>query len=61
MRAETLAGVLFGKGRGAILGLQIRLAFVYGLMARQEERTDSDVDIMVIGEVSCPAFDGFSA
>jgi uncharacterized protein len=32
-------------------GDRIRLAFVYGSMARQEEGADSDVDIMVIGDV----------
>lgn len=31
---------------------QVRLAFVYGSMASGEERSDSDVDLMVVGDVS---------
>jgi predicted nucleotidyltransferase len=34
------------------LAKKIRLAFVYGSMASGEERSDSDIDFMVIGEVS---------
>jgi predicted nucleotidyltransferase len=30
---------------------RIRLAFIYGSVARQEERASSDIDLMVIGEV----------
>jgi predicted nucleotidyltransferase len=30
---------------------RIRMAFVYGSVARHEERADSDVDLMVVGEV----------
>ncbi len=30
---------------------RIRVAFVYGSVARHEERADSDVDLMVLGEV----------
>ncbi|MBI3948812.1 MAG: helix-turn-helix domain-containing protein [Armatimonadetes bacterium] len=36
----------------APLSARIRVAFVYGSMARGEERSGSDVDVMVIGEVS---------
>jgi predicted nucleotidyltransferase len=36
----------------ASLGPQIQIAFVYGSVARQEERANSDVDLMVIGEAS---------
>jgi predicted nucleotidyltransferase len=31
---------------------QVRLAFVYGSMANGEERNDSDVDLMVVGNAS---------
>ncbi|MEQ1880255.1 MAG: nucleotidyltransferase domain-containing protein [Burkholderiales bacterium] len=36
----------------APLAKQIRVAFIYGSVARGKERSNSDVDIMVIGEVS---------
>jgi predicted nucleotidyltransferase len=32
------------------LGPRVRIAFIYGSQARQEARSDSDVDLMVIGE-----------
>lgn len=31
------------------LGSEIRIAFVYGSVARQTERSDSDVDLMILG------------
>lgn len=34
------------------LGKKIAVAFVYGSVARQEERADSDIDLMVIGATS---------
>ncbi|HTT23395.1 MAG TPA: nucleotidyltransferase domain-containing protein [Candidatus Sulfotelmatobacter sp.] len=33
----------------ASLGMEIRIAFVYGSVARQQERANSDVDLMVLG------------
>jgi predicted nucleotidyltransferase len=36
----------------APLADRIRLAFVYGSIARGEERSASDVDLMIVGEVS---------
>jgi predicted nucleotidyltransferase len=33
-------------------GDRIRIAFVYGSMARQDDGADSDVDLMVVGEVT---------
>ncbi len=33
----------------ASLGAEIQIAFVYGSVARQEERANSDVDLMVLG------------
>ena len=33
----------------ASLGSEIQIAFVYGSVARQEERANSDVDLMVLG------------
>ena len=40
--------------RSALVPLadRIRVAFVYGSMARQEEKAESDVDLMVIGSAS---------
>ena len=35
----------------ASLGSKIRVAFVYGSVARQNERANSDVDLMVLGNV----------
>src|SRR5271166_4415031 len=32
------------------LGSEIQIAFVYGSVARQKERADSDVDLMVLGD-----------
>lgn len=34
------------------LGLEIQIAFVYGSVARQKERANSDVDLMVLGDAS---------
>ena len=34
------------------LGPEIQIAFVYGSVARQEERANSDVDLMVLGDAS---------
>ncbi len=34
------------------LGRRIRLAFVHGSVARQEERAESDVDLMIVGDAS---------
>ncbi len=34
------------------LAKKIKVAFIYGSFARGEERADSDVDVMVIGDVS---------
>jgi len=34
------------------LGAKIQIAFVYGSVARQKERADSDVDLMVLGSAS---------
>ena len=34
------------------LGTRIAIAFVFGSVARQQERAGSDVDLMVLGEVS---------
>lgn len=36
----------------ATLAEKIQIAFVYGSVARQEERNNSDVDLMVLGEAS---------
>jgi len=36
----------------APLAMQIEIAFVFGSVARQQERADSDVDLMVLGNIS---------
>jgi predicted nucleotidyltransferase len=36
----------------AELGSRVKLALVYGSVARQQERTNSDVDVMVVGSAS---------
>jgi uncharacterized protein len=36
----------------ATLGARVNVAFVYGSVARHEERPDSDVDLMVLGKAS---------
>ena len=36
----------------ASLGAMVEVAFVYGSVARHEERPNSDVDVMVLGEAS---------
>ena len=36
----------------APLAKRISLAFVYGSMARREENADSDVDLMIVGDVT---------
>ncbi len=36
----------------AALGSEIQIAFVYGSVARQKERANSDVDLMVLGSAS---------
>lgn len=33
----------------ASLGTEIRIAFIYGSVARQQERANSDIDLMVLG------------
>jgi uncharacterized protein len=44
---------IFNTLRAAIdpLGDQVRVAFVYGSIARQEEKADSDIDLMIIGDI----------
>ncbi|HYM76479.1 MAG TPA: nucleotidyltransferase domain-containing protein [Candidatus Dormibacteraeota bacterium] len=36
----------------AVLGAKVEVAFVYGSVARQQERANSDVDLMVLGEAT---------
>lgn len=36
----------------APLGAQVYVAFLYGSVARHQERADSDVDLMVVGDVA---------
>lgn len=50
--AKTLG--IFEMIRSALVPLEkkIRWAFVYGSLARQQERAESDVDVMIVGDVS---------
>lgn len=50
--AKTLG--IFEMIRSALVPLEkkIRWAFVYGSPARQQERAESDVDVMIVGDVS---------
>ncbi|PYU80722.1 MAG: hypothetical protein DMG50_18885 [Acidobacteria bacterium] len=36
----------------ASLANRISLAFIYGSMARQEERAESDIDLLIVGKVT---------
>ncbi|MBI4326941.1 MAG: nucleotidyltransferase domain-containing protein [Chloroflexi bacterium] len=47
LKTNGLAGVL----HQALQDQQVRLAFVFGSIARGETRAESDVDLMVIGQV----------
>jgi predicted nucleotidyltransferase len=44
---------IFNTLRSALepLGNQVSIAFVYGSIARQEERAGSDIDLMIIGDI----------
>lgn len=44
--------------RTALQDSRIRLAFVFGSVARREEKTDSDVDLMVIGNMGLRILSG---
>jgi predicted nucleotidyltransferase len=41
---------MFVRSALASLGADIQIAFVYSSVARQKERVDSDVDLMVLGD-----------
>ena len=47
LKTDGLAGVL----QPALKTPEVRLAFVFGSVARGDTRAESDVDLMVIGEV----------
>lgn len=57
---ELKAMALKTSGLGALLGAamagvpDIRFAFVYGSVAKDEERAGSDLDLFIVGEVSGP-------
>ncbi len=48
--AKTLGAHDVIRGALAPLGSQVRVAFIFGSLARGEERADSDVDLMVLGD-----------
>ena len=46
---KTVGAIALMRSALGPLADRISLAFVYGSMARQEERADSDIDLMVVG------------
>lgn len=47
--SKTIGAIHVLQSALAPLGEQIVLAFLYGSMARQEERAESDIDLMIVG------------
>ena len=52
MVAKTIGGVEILARALALLKKRIKVAFIYGSMARTEQRRGSDVDVFVIGDAS---------
>ena len=50
--AKTFGTVGVIRDALATLNPRIKIAFIYGSTARQEERPDSDVDLLIIGDVT---------
>jgi predicted nucleotidyltransferase len=57
MKTVGLVDVL----RAALTDKRIRLAFVFGSLARDEEKAESDVDLMVIGSLGLRTLSGLLA
>ena len=50
--AKTVGVIDAIRSALAVLGAKVEVAFVYGSVARQQERAVSDVDLMVLGEAT---------
>jgi uncharacterized protein len=50
--AKTVGAIQVLREALASIADRISIAFVYGSMARQEERAESDIDLLIVGEVS---------
>ncbi len=50
--AKTVGAIQALRSALASLADRISLAFVYGSIARQEEKAESDIDLLVVGEVA---------
>ena len=50
--AKTVGAIQVLRSALASLANQISLAFIYGSMARQEERAESDIDLLIVGKVT---------
>ena len=50
--AKTVGGVEILARALSSLGGRINVAFIYGSMARGEQRRGSDVDVFIIGDAS---------
>jgi predicted nucleotidyltransferase len=50
--AKTVGAIQVVRAALAPLAENISLAFIYGSMARQEEKAESDIDLLVVGKVT---------
>lgn len=50
--AKTVGAIHLLRSALEPLSKQVVVAFVYGSMARQEEKAESDIDVMIIGNIS---------
>ena len=50
--AKTVGAIPMLRSALAPLAKRISIAFIYGSMARQEEKAESDVDLMVVGRAT---------
>lgn len=50
--AKTVGAIQVLRSALAPLSKQISVAFIYGSMARQEEKAESDVDVLIVGKVT---------
>ncbi|HJY85389.1 MAG TPA: nucleotidyltransferase domain-containing protein [Candidatus Acidoferrales bacterium] len=50
--AKTVGAIQVLRSALAPLSKRISLAFIYGSMARQEEKAESDIDLLIVGKVT---------
>ncbi len=50
--AKTIGVISVLRSALQKISAQIRIAFIYGSVARQEETAKSDIDVMIVGDVS---------